>query len=678
MGRDTGENAQALRKILDMTRMMGIIVLLLHFYFYCYTAFKDWGWFSPFSDRLLDNIKGSGLFSNFHHSKLIALGMLVVSLLGVKGKKGEQHNYRTAFAYLISGILVYFLSALILLATVSAELLTLSYMALCSAGYILVLTGGTLLTRIIKDKLKDDIFNVENETFPQEERLLQNKYSFNLPAKYAYKGKQRDSWINIVAPFRAIIIQGSQGAGKTAFVIRHLISQALGSPREGLEQRKQPYTMLVYDFKFPDLSLIAYNHWLKNKHKYKGEPGCFFINFDDLTRTHRVNVFDPLGMSDITDAAESARTILIGLNPEWQKKQGEFFMESAINFVTAVIWWLRKFQDGEYCTLPHVIEMVQMDYDSLFTLLRSDKEIDVLVNPFVNAYMNNVMEQLEGQIASAKIALARLVSPQLYFVLSGSDFSLDINNPEKPKVLCMGNNPQKIQTYGAVISLYVNRILKIVNQKNKLPCALIFDEFPTLKTDIVPTISTGRSNLISVLLGIQDASQLRKEYGKEQADVILNTVGNIISGQVTGDSAKQLSERIGKIMQDRQSLSINSSDTSISKSKQLELAVPASKIAALSSGEFVGMVADIPDQKIALKTFHCSIQNDFEAITKEEGSYKPIPVIRKVSQVMVMRNYLQIKQEITDIRFSEIQKMLNDPERQHLVLMKNKGNAKRA
>src|SRR3546814_402587 len=208
-------------------------------------------------------------------------------------------------------------------------------------------------------------------------------------------------------------------------------------------------------------------------------------------------------MLDITDATESARTILYGLNRQWQKKQGDFFVESAINFVTAVIWFLRKYQDGAYCTLPHVIEFMQVDYYKLFSVLRLEKEVETYINPFVAA-LGKAPEQLEGQIASAKIAMARLSSPQLYYVLSGNDFSLDINNPEHPKVLCMGNNPQKIQVYGAVISLYLNRLLKIINKKDRLKSMLIFDEFPTLTADIIPTISTGRSTLISAVLGIQD------------------------------------------------------------------------------------------------------------------------------------------------------------------------------
>nr|WP_314896963.1 conjugal transfer protein MobC [uncultured Flavobacterium sp.] len=658
----TGENEQALRKILDMTRLISIIVLVIHFYYYCYAAFREWHLVSGFSDKIMGNIHHTGLFSNFHKSKLFALGFLMISLIGAKGRKDEKLNYKTAFAYIITGILIYFISYLSLYLKIEIVQAAIAYITISSVGFLLVLSGGTLLSRIIKNRLNQkDIFNTENETFPQEERLLENEYSINLPARYHLKDKVRNSWINIINPFRALMVLGTPGSGKSYFVIRHVITQHI---RKG-------FTMFIYDFKFDDLSKIAYNTWLKYKHLYPKPPQFYVINFDDLTRTHRCNPLEPSAMSDITDASESARTILLGLNREWIKRQGDFFVESPINFLSAIIWYLRKYKDGEFCTLPHVIELMQADYDSLFTLLRTEKEIEVLINPFVNAYLNNVMDQLEGQIASAKIAMARLSSPQLYYVLSGNDFTLDINNPEEPKIVCMGNNPQKIQIYGAVLSLYVSRLVKLVNQKGKQKSSLIFDEFPTIYLNNMDSlIATARSNKVATCLGIQDFSQLRKDYGREQADVIMNITGNIVSGQVTGDTAKQLSERFGKIMQDRESLSINSGDTSISRSKQLESAVPPSKISGLSSGEFVGMVADDPDCKIELKTFHCEIVNDHKALKNEQDDYKDIPVIRKVDNAMIQRNYLQIKQDIKDIIYSEKERLLNDFGLAHLVVKK--------
>ena len=662
MAMQTGENEQALRKILDMTRLISIVILLLHFYYYCYTAFQEWGFVSAFSDSILGNIQRTGLFHYFHKSKIFTLGFLLISLLGAKGRKDEKLNHKTAIAYIITGVLIYFLSYLSLFLKTDTTAKAIVYIGSTTIGFLVILSGGTLLSRIIKNRLNsNDIFNKENETFPQEERLLENEYSINLPARYHLKDKVRNSWINIINPFRALMVLGTPGSGKSYFVIRHVITQHI---RKG-------FTMFIYDFKFDDLSKITYNTWLKYKHLYPIPPQFYVINFDDLTRTHRCNPLEPSAMTDITDAAESARTILLGLNKEWIKRQGDFFVESPINFLTAIIWYLRKYKEGQFCTLPHVIELMQLDYDSLFTILRTEKEIEVLINPFINAYLNDAMEQLEGQIASAKIAMARLSSPQLYYVLSGNDFTLDINNPAEPKIVCMGNNPQKIQIYGAVLSLYVSRLIKLVNQKGKLKSSLIFDEFPTIYLNNMDSlIATARSNKVATCLGIQDFSQLRKDYGREQADVIMNITGNIVSGQVAGDTAKQLSERFGKIMQDRESLSINSGDTSVSRSKQLESAVPPSKISSLSSGEFVGMVADDPNCKIELKTFHCEIVNDHERLKQEEDNFKDIAIIRKIDNTIVQRNYLQVKQDIQEIMQSEMERLLNDPSLAYLVLKK--------
>ncbi|MBS7253336.1 conjugal transfer protein MobC [Flavobacterium branchiicola] len=656
----TGENEQALRKILDMTRLIGVIILVIHFYYYCYSAFKQWQLVSAFTDKILGGIYRAGLFDNFHKSKFFALGFLVISLLGAKGRKNEKISYKVACAYCISGMLIYFISYFALLLFSLQTDKTIVYIVITSTGFLIMLSGGTMLSRIIKNTLNSkDIFNKLNETFPQEERLLENEYSINLPARYYLKDKLRNSWINIINPFRALMVLGTPGSGKSYFVIRHVITQHI----------KKGFSMFVYDFKYDDLSKIVYNTFENNKQAYKILPKCYFINFDNIM--HRCNPLDPQSMEDITDASESARTILMGLNRQWIKRQGDFFVESPINFLSAVIWYLRKYKDGEFCTLPHVIELMQMDYDSLFTLLRTEKEIEVLINPFINAYLQEATDQLEGQIATAKIAMARLSSPQLYYVLSGNDFTLDINNPQEPKIVCMGNNPQKIQIYGAVLSLYVNRLVKLVNKKGKLKSSLIFDEFPTIYLNNMDSlIATARSNKVATCLGIQDFTQLRKDYGREQADVIMNIVGNIISGQVTGDTSKQLSERFGKIMQDRESLSINSADTSISRSKQLESAVPPSKISGLSSGEFVGMVADDPDCKIELKTFHNEIINDHEALRKEMENYKEIPPVRKLDNAMIQRNYLQIKQDVQDIIHSEMERLLNDPALTYLVLKK--------
>ncbi len=511
---------------------------------------------------------------------------------------------------------------------------------------MLILTGGGLLSRLIKSGLKKDVFNLENETFPQEERLLENEYSINLPAKYRLKDKVRDSWINVINPFRGILVAGTPGAGKTYFVIRHIIDQHI----------KKGFSMFIYDFKFDDLSKIAYNKLLKYHTNYKVKPKFYAIDLENLK--HRCNPLSPEGMEDITDAAEASRTIMLGLNRDWIKKQGDFFVESACNFVTAVIWYLRRYQDGKYCTLPHVIELMQFDYDPLFAVLKEEEEIRPLINPFISALQRKAMPQLEGQIASAKIGLARLSSPGLYYVLSGNDFTLDLNNPKEPKIICVGNNPQKLQVYGAVLSLYISRVIKLVNRKGQLKSSLIFDEFPTIFFNNMDSlIATARSNKVSTTIAVQSTEQLKKDYGAEQADVITGIVGNIISGQVTGDTAKKLSEGFGKIVQDKESKSISSADVSISKSTAMDYAIPASKIAALSSGEFVGIVADNPDQKISLKMFHSEIQNDHKAIAEEEAAYKPIPELEAITYNDIMENYASIKADIDQLVKEELKKI---------------------
>jgi hypothetical protein len=636
----TGENEQGLRKIIDFTRLLSIGILLIHFYMSCYFFFMENGASSSITNRILLHISKLSIFNTAFYAKLWVFGLLLIYLFANKSRKRLNGNALHLTLVFFVGFLIFFGSQLFLKGLGLYTML--SYMVLTSFGYLLILYGGSKLSGIVKSNLTDDIFNRENETFPQEERKLQNEYSINLPATYRFKGRTRKSWINIINPFRGTLIMGTPGSGKSYFAIRHIITQHIN----------KGFSMFLYDFKYDDLSKIAYNSLLNNA----GNKAKFFvINFDDLNKTHRCNPLDPENMLDIVDATEAARTIMLGLNKEWIKKQGDFFVESPINFLTAIFWYLKKYQNGVYCTLPHAIELMQQDYKQLFALLNEEPEIEVLINPFISAWKNEAFDQLEGQIASAKISLARLVSPSLYYVLSGNDFTIDLNNLKEPKIICLGNNPQKQQVYGAVLSLYISRMLKLVNQKDKLKSSLIFDEFPTIYLNNIDSlIATARSNKVATTLAIQDFSQLRKDYGKEQADVILNIVGNIISGQVSGDSAKFLAERFGKIKQKKQSITTNKSDTSINDSTQLDFAIPVSKISSLSSGEFVGVVADDPTNKIDLKLFHNNIINNHNQLKKEEDNYKEIPAIRCVNKEMVMQSYFQIKQDIQEILAHEL------------------------
>jgi hypothetical protein len=657
----TGEDEKALHRVMDMTRMMGIVMLLLHGYYYCYGAFEEWHLTAPIGDRMLADIAHTGLFNHFQTSKLIALGFLILSLIGIRGRKSEKLNYRMAVAYLTAGLSLYFSSRLLLYLSAPVTAIAGAYFSVTGLGFVLVISGGAMLTRIIKGKLSPNVFNTDNETFPQEERLIQNAYSINLRADYQLKGKTRSSWINYINPRRSLLIMGSPGSGKSWYIIEPAIKQLI----------EKQFAEFIFDYKYPDLTLVAYNHFLKFRHLYPVPPAFYAVNFTHPEYSHRNNPLFPEMMTDLLDAMEASKTILLSINRTWANKQGEFFVESPINFLAAVFWFLRKFQGGRYCTLPHAIELIQLKYDDLFTVLNTEPEVQHLVTPFISAYLNDVMETVDSQIASVRIPLGRLASPLLYYILSGNDFTLDINNPQAPKIVCLGSDPLKSEALAPVISLFCDRLHKIVNQKGKAKCALVYDEFSSIRVPSIQTvIAVGRGHDIVPIIAVQDYSQLKKVYSKEEAEAIFNMVGNFITGQVSGETAKLVSERFPKIMQDRESISINSSDTSISRSKQLESSVPPSTISSLSSGEFVGMTADNPDELIDLKVFHARIVNDPLALKKEREAYLPLAPVKKVDQTSIHAIYQQIKQDVQNIVESVMGQVLNDQAKEHLLVKK--------
>ena len=548
----------------------------------------------------------------------------------------------------------------------SVTLLTLSYIATVAAGYICLLTAGVWITRLLKNQLMDDVFNDENESFMQETRLIANEYSVNLPTRFYYKKKWHNGWINVVSPQRGCIVVGCPGSGKSYCVINQFIKQ----------QIEKGYALYCYDFKFPDLSLIAYNQLLKNRDKYARPVGFYVINFDDPRHSHRCNPLNPAFLSDIADAYESAYVIMLNLNKSWIQKQGDFFVESPIILLAALIWYLKIYENGRYCTFPHAIELLNKPYSDLFTILTSYRELENYLSPFMDAWKGGAMEQLQGQIASAKIPLSRLISPALYWIMTGDDFTLDINNPDAPKVLCVGNNPDRQNIYSAALGLYNARIVKMVNRKGKLKCSILVDEVPTIYFKGLDTlIATARSNKVAVMLGAQDYSQLVRDYGDKEARVIQNTIGNIFAGQVVGETAKNLSERFGKVLQQRKSINMTREDTSTNISTQLDSLIPASKISNLSQGEFVGSVCDSFDEKINQKIFHAEIIVDNEQVAAETKAYRKIPVITDFTgadgkdhmEEEIERNYYQIKEDVAQIIEKELLRIENDPNLKHLL-----------
>ena len=664
------DDLRALAKIMDFLRAVSIILVVIHIYWYCYEAIQLWGINIGVVDRMLMNFqRTAGLFGSIIYTKIFALILLGLSCLGMTGVKEEKITWKKIWTVLAVGFILFFLNWWILALPLPIEANTALYIATMAAGYICLLMGGLWMSRLLKYNLMEDVFNNENESFMQETRLLTNDYSVNLPTRFYYKKKWNKGWVNVVNPFRATIVLGTPGSGKSYAVVNNFIKQ----------QIEKGYSMYVYDFKFPDLSMIAYNHLMNNLDGYKVKPKFYVINFDDPRRSHRCNPIHPDFMTDISDAYESAYTIMLNLNKSWVQKQGDFFVESPIVLFAAIIWYLRIYQNGKYCTFPHAIELLNRKYEDVFPILTSYPELENYLSPFMDAWQGGAMEQLAGQIASAKIPLSRMISPQLYWVMSDSEFTLDINNPEDPKILCVGNNPDRQNIYGAALGLYNSRIVKLINKKGMLKSSVIIDELPTIYfKGLDNLIATARSNKVAVCIGFQDFSQLKRDYGDKEAAVVMNTVGNIFSGQVVGETAKTLSERFGKVLQKRQSITINRQDKSTSINTQMDSLIPPSKISGLTQGMFVGSVSDNFDERIEQKIFHAEIVVDNEKVAAETKAYKPIPVItdftdengKDCMRDMIHKNYNRIKEEVKQIVKDELARIANDEKLSHLLQKK--------
>ena len=661
------DDLRALGKIMDFMRALSVIFLLINAYWFCYEAFLTWGFTLGIVDKILMNFqRTTSLFSSILWTKLFCLVFLALSCLGTKGVKEESITWPKIWAVLAVGFVLFFLNWWLLALPIGKVGGASLYIFTLSVGYICLLMAGVWMSRLLKNNLMDDVFNLENESFMQETRLIENEYSVNLPTRFYYKKRWHKGWINIVNPFRASMVLGTPGSGKSFAIVNNYIKQ----------QIEKGFAMYIYDYKFPDLSEIAYNHLLTHLDAYGVKPQFFVINFDDPRKSHRCNPINPAFMTDISDAYESAYTIMLNLNRTWIQKQGDFFVESPIILLAAIIWFLKIYQGGRYCTFPHAIEFLNRPYAQIFPILTAYDELANYLSPFMDAWEGGAQDQLQGQIASAKIPLSRMISPALYWVMTGDDFSLDINNPREPKILVVGNNPDRQNIYSAALGLYNSRIVKLINKKKQLKSSVIIDELPTIYfRGLDNLIATARSNKVAVCLGFQDFSQLTRDYGDKESKVIQNTVGNVFSGQVVGETAKTLSERFGKVLQQRQSMTINRNDKSTSISTQLESLIPASKISNLTQGMFVGAVSDNFDERIEQKIFHAEIVVDVAKVSAETKAYQPIPVIAEflnedgsdsLSET-IEANYKRVKQEILSLVESEIERIKNDAKLKHLI-----------
>jgi len=629
---------QDLVRLHESFRFISYLLLIASLYLSRIDFFVARAWYIPEFQGLFQKLIKLSFLSDPVHSKTVCLVFLMITCIGTKAHKDRELKVSNIVVQIIVGLVLYWGSLLVI------DQEQLVYLAASFIGFVILNIGFDHVSKLINVNLMKDRFNLENESFPQEESPRINQYSVNLPSRYIQKGKDRAGWINIVNPFRGTMVIGTPGSGKSYSVVLPFIRQHL----------QKGFSMCIYDFKYPDLSCVAYNYFLKSKRKKKlpATTRFYVINFDDIVKSYRCNPLAPELMESPIDAFESSRTVLYNLNREWIKKQGEFFSESAVSFFAAVIWFLKRHKDGRYCTLPHAIELLQLDYNDLFEVLGTEQDVVNIINPFISAHQRGAHDQLEGQLGSLKIAISKITSREIYWICSGNDFSLDINNPRAPKVVCLANNPLRVEMYGAVLSLFITRMLKIMNRKGQHPASLIFDELPTIYFRGLDTlIATARANRISTLLGMQTIDQLIRDYGKEQANAILTNIGNIFSGQAAGETAKFMQNRMGKILQERQSININRNTQSTTFSTQMDYLVPEGKIATLPQGYMVGQVADNYGEQISQKNFNGLIAVDTADIEKEEKNYRSIPDCYRFDDVELVleRNRNRIYNEVQEV-----------------------------
>ncbi len=627
--------------LFNLFLIFSIAILGLHCYIFLYPeAIKmhlNIGFFDTFLYRF--DVINSKFFTGYQ-ALLSALALDIVYVIGARPKKSTTSTIRISILYLAIGLIIYFFAGIVLSNFTSNLFFAITYIIFLFCGFFLINTGFMHMWKLLFLSTPKDPFNDENETFAQETKKITNPFSINIATRYFHKGKECSGWINVINPFRGTMVIGNPGSGKSYAVIEEFMSQSMA----------KGFTSCIYDYKFPSQTLVQYNNFLAYKAKNGIQPSFYVINLDDPEYSHRCNPLSYKFLQNQSDAVAAATTLMFNLNKSWLQKRGDFFVESPIALVSAIIWYLRLVNDGKYCSLPHLIMLLSKSDEVIFSLLRTKEELKPLISTFQDALDKGAMEQLAGQTASARIPLSQLAYKELFWVFSGDDFDLDINNPDDPKVVCIGNNPQRETAYNAPIGLFFTQIIKEVNKQSKLPCLLSVDEFPSIyMMGVDNLIATARSNKVAVVLGMQDFSQIIRNYGKEVADVIINICGNIFAGQVVRETAKAIQDMFGKIRQKKESVSISKDGTSKTLDFQMDFVLPESKISNFSQGQFASKVADNFDQPLAIKVSVAKIFIDPASKGYTLATHLPL-----ITEFPVDENGVNLKNEILEQNYLKI------------------------
>lgn len=602
------------------------------------------------------------IYNNLIYSKLSIFFLICIVSIGTRAKKDLELNPKKAIMLpIFLGILFFVFSVLSYgnkLFPGSLYGITTNhiiYAVLSVIGAVLIHTAFDNISKMIKSNFMKDRFNVENESFEQpKEKVISNfkgtVSSVNIPMLYYYKKKVHKGFLNIQNVFRGLLVLGTPGSGKSFGIIVPYMKQLISND----------FTGLIYDYKFPDLGEIAYHHYKLAKIK---NPNLKFhvINLSDVERSRRVNPLNKKYIKNFASASETAEMMVRSLQKSESNKGGaeQFFTQSAINFFSAIVYFFSKYENGKYCTFPHVLNFLSRGYKEIFDVLYTNEELEEVLSTFKDAYENESYSQLDGQIGTLRVNLSRLASKELAWIFTGDEIELRVSDPKNPSIIVLANNEETQAINSASNGLILNRLIKLINQDGGLPSFIIADEFPTTYFYRVDNlISTARSKKVAVLLAIQELPQLVSSYGKETADKITSVIANIISGSARKkETLDWLQQIFGKVKQKKESLSIDRNKTSVSLSEQMDFLIPASKISNLNMGEVVGQIAnDVGeyDGEYKLGAYNCKINLDIKQIQVEEKLYREPPKYynfgsEEQKDKILSDNYKKVKSEVSEL-----------------------------
>ena len=583
----------------------------------------------PVVSNLLKNFSKMSFFYPPINAKFATVILIGLVAVGTKAKKKKDLNIATEIVIpMILGLLMIFSSLVWQNEAGNSKLpkifpglnlYQVIYAVLSFLGAVILQMGADAISKLMQQKMGKDRWNVEEESFAQNQELVETDTSINIPYLFRYSKKINNGWVNI-NPFRGTMVIGTPGSGKSFGIINPAIRQMIA----------KGFCLCIYDFKFPDLAQIAYYHYLLKKSKDSGyEYDFHVINLNEVEKSKRVNPFKKEYIQTLAEAQEMAESMVSSLQKGGSSSGGgsdAFFTQSAINFLSSSIYFFATYDDGKYSDLPHILSFMNRSYKEIFDTLFTNEEILSLLSPFKTAYENKAFDQLEGQVGTLKIFLSRLATKESFWVFSGDEVELKITNRENPSILILASDPGTQDINSALYSSVLNRTLRLINSKHNLPGGIIADEFPTIyihKIDNV--VATARSNKVAVLLGLQEIPQLRQFYKKEVADTISAIVGNILSGSARDKNTLEWLEKLfGKIKQKSYSQSISQQGTTTSINEKMDFMIPAGKIATLKTGEMVGMIAQGEEndtEEYKTSAMNGKINLDMKAIKQEENNY---------------------------------------------------------